>query len=109
MATNTKRNMSNSDSDVHWLIKLAQEIREENKPSASEMPSIDQDLAHPALSILGELIDSCGSEIEPAFLDGYAYGLCQAGLIDDVVLRAVRMHIGIGVEDDPTQSQKLKH
>jgi len=73
------------------------------------MPSIDQDLAHPALSILGKLIDSCGSELEPAFLNGYAYGLYQAGLIDDVVLRAVRIHIGIGEEDDPTQDPELKH
>lgn len=101
--------MSNSDSDVHWLMKLAQEIREGSKLSASGDPSIDQDLAHPALSILGELIDSCGSEIEPAFLDGYAYGLCQAGLIDDVVLRAVRIHIGIGEEGGLMQSLELKH
>jgi len=101
--------MSNSDFAVHWLIKLAQEIREGSRPSDSEMLSIDQDLAHPALSILGQFIDGCGSEIEPAFLDGYAYGLCQAGLIDDVVLRAVRIHIGIGEESDPTQSLELKH
>lgn len=101
--------MSDSDSDVHWLIKLAQEIREGNRTSASAKSSIDQDLAHPALSTLGELIDSCGSEIEPAFLDSYAYGLCQAGLIDDVVLRAVRGHIGIGEEDDLSQSPALKH
>ena len=101
--------MSNSDFDVHWLIKLAQEIREGSRPSDSEMLSIDQDLAHPALSILGQFIDSCGSEIEPAFLDGYAYGLCQAGLIDDVVLRAVRIHIGISEEGGPTQSLELKH
>ena len=101
--------MSNSDSDVHWLMKLAQEIREGSKLSASGDPSIDQDLAHPALSILGELIDSCGSEIEPAFLDGYAYGLCQAGLIDGVVLRAVRTHIGLGDKGDLTPSPELKH
>lgn len=101
--------MSNSDSDVHWLMKLAQEFREGSRPSASEMPSIDQDLAHPALSFLGELIDRCGSEIAPAFLDGYAYGLCQAGLIDDVVLRAVRIHIGIGEEGGLMQSLELKH
>lgn len=101
--------MSNSDSDVHWLMKLAQEIREGSKLSASGDPSIDQDLAHPALSILGELIDSCGSEIEPAFLDGYAYGLCQAGLIDGVVLMAVRTHIGLGDEGDLTPSPELKH
>jgi len=101
--------MSNSDSDVHWLMKLAQEIREGSKLSASGDPSIDQDLAHPALSILGELVDSCGSEIEPAFLDGYAYGLCQAGLIDGVVLRAVRTHIGLGDEGDLTPSPELKH
>jgi len=101
--------MSNSDFDVHWLMKLAQEIREGSKLSASGDPSIDQDLAHPALSILGELIDSCGSEIEPAFLDGYAYGLCQAGLIDGVVLRAVRTHIGLGDEGDLTPSPELKH
>lgn len=101
--------MSNSGSDVHWFIKLAQEIRDEGRPSASEMPSIDEDLAHPALSILGELIDSCGSEIEPAFLDGYAYGLSQAGLIDDVVLRAVRTHIGLGEEGDLTRSPEVKH
>lgn len=101
--------MSNSDSDVHWLMKLAQEIRENSKLSASGDPSIDQDLAHPALTILGELIDSCGSEIEPAFLDGYAYGLCQAGLIDGVVLSAVRTHIGLGEDGDLTQSPELKH
>ena len=101
--------MSNSDSDVHWLMKLAQEIREGSKLSASRDPSIDQDLAHPALSILGELIDSCGSEIEPAFLDGYAYGLCQAGLIDGVVLRAVRTHIGLGEVGNLTPSPELKH
>jgi len=101
--------MNNSEFDVHWLIKLAQEIREESKPSDPEMLSIDQDLAHPALSILGRFIDNCGSEIEPAFLDGYAYGLCQAGLIDDVVLRAVRIHIGIGEESELTQSLELKH
>lgn len=101
--------MSNSDSDAHWLMKLAQEFREGSRPSTSEMPSIDQDLAHPALSVLGELIDSCGSETEPAFLDGYAYGLCQAGLIDDVVLKAVRRHIGLGEEDDLTPSRELKH
>lgn len=101
--------MSDFDSDVHWLVKLAQEIREGSRAPASGEPSIDQDLAHPALSILGELIDSCGSEVEPAFLDGYAYGLCKAGLIDDVVLRAVRLHIGISEEGDLTQSPELKH
>ena len=101
--------MSNSDSDAHWLIKLAQEIREGSRPSTPKMPSIDQDLAHPALSKLGKLIDSCGSETEPAFLDGYAYGLCQAGLIDEVVLRAVRIHIGIDEEGDPAQNPELKH
>ncbi len=85
--------MSNSDFDVHWLMKLAQEIRDGGSPSASEELSINQDLAHPALSTLGELVDGCGSEIEPAFLDGYAYGLYQAGLVDDVILNAVRMHI----------------
>jgi hypothetical protein len=90
-------------------MKLAQEIREGSRLSASGDPSIDQDLAHPALSVLGELIDSCGSEIEPAFLDGYAYGLCQAGLIDGVVLKAVRMHIGLGEEGDPAPSPELKH
>lgn len=85
--------MSNSDLNVHWLMTLVPKIHDGSRPSASEEPSIAQDLAHPAISTLCELVDNCGSEIEPVFLDGYAYGLYKAGLIDDVILNAVRMHI----------------
>lgn len=86
---------SASTPDVHWLIKVAQEIRNRNTQSMTSGPSsIDPDLAHPALSVLGELVDRCGFDIEPAYLDGYAYGLQQAGLTDDIVVAAVRTYIG---------------
>lgn len=99
-----------SDCDVHWFIKLAQDIREGGVPRASAGELlIDPDLGHPALSTLGELIDGCGLEVSPIFLDGYAYGLKQAGLIDDVVLQAVRMHIGEVGESDQSSSLKRKH
>jgi hypothetical protein len=104
------KSKSSSDCDVHWLIKLAQEIREGGVPRVSPGELlIDPDLRHPALSTLGELIDGCGSEISPISLDGYAYGLKQAGLIDDVVLQTVRMHIGEVGESDQSSSLKRKH
>ena len=104
--------MDNSDFqlDVHWLMKLAQEIRDDNEPSlTAKQSTIDADLAHPAMSILGDLIDRCGFDIEPAFLQGYAYGLCQAGLIDDVILKAVGAHSGEGHDEDLLAHSKHEH
>jgi hypothetical protein len=95
--------MSNYESklDVHWLIKVAQEIRNSSTLSMTAEPSfIDPDLAHPALSVLCELVDRCGCDIEPAYLEGYAYGLQQAGLIDDAVFAAVGAHIGANCDND---------
>jgi hypothetical protein len=98
--------MSNSDSnlEIHWLIKMAQDIREGRTSSLdTNKPSVDPDLAHPALSILGELTDRCGYDIKPDFLQGYAYGLNQAGLIDDAVLRTIETHVGNAEDNDLTQ------
>lgn len=103
-------NKIDSDPEVHWLMKMAQEIRDDNGPSlTSQQSTIDADLAHPAMSILGDLIDRCGFDIEPAFLQGYAYGLCQAGLIDDVILKAVGAHSGEGYDDDLLAHSKHEH
>lgn len=91
--------MNNDDlsCDVHWLIKMAQEIREKETPPLSpENSFLDADLAHPALSVLGELIDRCSFDIEPEFLRGYAYGLNQAGLIADEVLKTIENYVGAG-------------
>lgn len=89
---------------------MAQEIRNDDGPSlTSKQSTIDSDLAHPAMSILGELVDRCGFDIEPAFLHGYAYGLCQAGLIDDVILKAVEAHSGEGNDGDLLGHSKHEH
>ncbi len=91
-------------------MKMAQEIRDDEGPSlTSKQSTIDEDLAHPAMSILGDLIDRCGFDIEPAFLQGYAYGLCQAGLIDDVILKAVGGHSGEGNDDELLMHGKQEH
>ena len=96
-----------SELDIHWLIKMAQDIREGKTPSLNTNQSaIDPDLAHPALSILGEFLDRCGSDIEPAFLQGYAYGINQAGLIDDVVLKAIEMYVGAAEDNVLTPSRR---
>ena len=97
-------------SDVHWLIKMAQEIRETGQPQLSFGNSvIDADLAHPSLSVLGELIDRCSFDIEPEFLRGYSYGLNQAGLIDDEVLKAIEKHIGECDDHDLASKIENKH
>jgi len=96
-----------SELDIHWLIQMAQDIREGKTPSLNTNQSaIDPDLAHPALSMLGDFVDRCGSDIEPAFLQGYAYGINQAGLIDDVVLKAIEMYVGGAVDNDLTSGRR---
>jgi hypothetical protein len=104
--------MNNTDLelDVHWLIKMAQDIRDsEILESTSGQLAIDQDLAHPSLSVLGELIDRCSFDIEPEFLRGYAYGLNQAGLITSAVLTAIETYVGPGDGTDLTLINQNKH
>jgi hypothetical protein len=104
--------MSNTDSEsgVHWLIEMAQDIRINETPlPTSGQSAIDADLAHSSLPVLGELIDRCGFDIEHAFLQGYAYGLNQAGLIDDVVLRAINGHVGATEDNVPASGIEHQH
>jgi hypothetical protein len=104
--------MNNADleSDSHWLIKMAQDIRENRIPElTSGKPAIAPDLAHSSLSLLGELIDRCSFDIEPEFLRGYAYGLNQVGLIDEVVLRAIEKFVGAGNDYDVASKSDQQH
>lgn len=99
--------MSNTDSqsEVHWLVKIAQELRDTKTLSlTAKSLHIDPDLAHPALSILGEFVDRCRFDIQPEFLMGYAFGLQQAGLIDEVVFGAIRDYVGSDGDNDPTSN-----
>lgn len=99
--------MSNTEPklEVHWLVNMAQELRDSTHLSLTPKSSrLDPDLAHPALSVLGELIDRCGSDIQPQFLSGFAFGLQQVGLIDDVVLKAIETHVGASDDNQLTSS-----
>lgn len=99
--------MSNTDSksEIHWLVKMAQDLRDSRSLSLTSKPShVDPDLAHPALSVLGELVDRCRVDIQPEFLMGYAFGLQQAGLIDDVVFESIENYVGLDDDNDPTSN-----
>lgn len=103
--------MSNTESkpEVHWLVNLAQELRDNKPLSLNSKPlHVDPDLSHPAVSTLCELADRCGSDIPPEFLRGYAFGLRQVGLIDDVVLEKVDMHTVVVENNDPTSHFRRK-
>jgi hypothetical protein len=93
--------------EIHWMLNMAQELRDEKPLSQSSKPAqLDPDLAHPAMSVLCDLIDRCGDDVQSEFLRGYAFGLQQAGLIDDVVLTGVEMHIGIVDDSNITPEEK---
>lgn len=101
---------THSKPEIHWLVKVAQELRDTSSLSLTSEPlHIDPDLAHPALSILGEFVDRCGFDVQPEFLRGYAFGLLQAGLIDEIVLAAIGSHIGVTEYNDlmPTAGKSL--
>lgn len=95
--------INESKHEVHWLVNLAQDLRDNKPLSLNSKPlHLDPDLSHPAVSNLCDLVDRCGSDISPEFLRGYAFGLRQAGLIDDVVLEKVDMHTAVVENNNPT-------
>ncbi|WP_323144916.1 hypothetical protein [Massilia phyllosphaerae] len=85
------------DDEQNWIIKLAQHIRDANSDVAIENIASDGNyydpLKDPAVQRLAELVDRCGTDIAPAYLEGYANALFIAEIIDTIVLKAIIKHV----------------